>query len=98
MVLTTFSIESDYCIYIIGIRLDKNGKELSQLVLGGKGLDEVEKMIPTVDGGALLGIYSRSGEALGSGKPQAGSTTQPANPSSTARSKQQLRGRRLLDR
>ncbi|QRY55963.1 T9SS type A sorting domain-containing protein [Sphingobacterium siyangense] len=45
---------------ILVIRLDKNGKELSQLVLGGKGLDEVEKMIPTLDGGALLGIYSRS--------------------------------------
>ncbi|KFF73485.1 secretion protein, partial [Chryseobacterium sp. P1-3] len=43
------------------IRLDKEGKELSQLILGGKGLDEVEKMIPTKDGGALLGIYSRSG-------------------------------------
>ncbi|WP_153397347.1 T9SS type A sorting domain-containing protein [Chryseobacterium vaccae] len=42
------------------IRLDKNGKELSQLILGGKGLDEVEKMIPTRDGGVLLGIYSRS--------------------------------------
>lgn len=42
-------------------RLDKNGKELSQIILGGKGLDEVEKMIPTPDGGALLGIYSRSG-------------------------------------
>ncbi|MDW9379168.1 T9SS type A sorting domain-containing protein [Chryseobacterium sp. JV558] len=42
-------------------RLDKEGKELSQLILGGKGLDEVEKMIPTKDGGALLGIYSRSG-------------------------------------
>ncbi|MBP1165655.1 hypothetical protein JOE44_002539 [Chryseobacterium sp. PvR013] len=41
-------------------KLDKNGKELSQLILGGKGLDEVEKMIPTKDGGALLGIYSRS--------------------------------------
>ncbi|MBP2618866.1 T9SS type A sorting domain-containing protein [Chryseobacterium jejuense] len=50
-------------------RLDKDGKELSQLVLGGKGLDEVEKMIPTKDGGALLGIYSRSSEVgdLGSG-------------------------------
>ncbi|TXI95530.1 MAG: T9SS C-terminal target domain-containing protein, partial [Chryseobacterium cucumeris] len=43
-------------------RLDKNGKELSQLIVGGKGLDEVEKMIPTRDGGALLGIYSRSSE------------------------------------
>ncbi|MDG4654662.1 T9SS type A sorting domain-containing protein [Chryseobacterium arthrosphaerae] len=41
-------------------RLDKDGKELTQLILGGKGLDEVEKIIPTKDGGALLGIYSRS--------------------------------------
>ncbi|MDR3023241.1 T9SS type A sorting domain-containing protein [Chryseobacterium sp.] len=41
-------------------KLDKDGKELSQIILGGKGLDEVEKMIPTRDGGALLGIYSRS--------------------------------------
>ncbi|WPO90229.1 T9SS type A sorting domain-containing protein [Chryseobacterium sp. HR92] len=48
-------------------RIDKNGKELSQLVLGGKGLDEVEKMIPTKDGGALLGIYSRSSEVRISG-------------------------------
>ncbi len=48
-------------------RLDKDGKELSQLILGGKGLDEVEKMIPTKDGGALLGIYSRSSEVLDSG-------------------------------
>ncbi|WP_077416113.1 T9SS type A sorting domain-containing protein [Chryseobacterium sp. JV274] len=45
---------------ILITKLDKDGKELSQLVLGGKGLDEVEKMIPTKDGGALLGIYSRS--------------------------------------
>ena len=42
------------------IRLDKDGQELSQLTLGGSGLDEVEKMIPTKDGGVLLGIYSRS--------------------------------------
>ncbi|WPO92152.1 T9SS type A sorting domain-containing protein [Chryseobacterium sp. HR92] len=48
-------------------RIDKNGKELSQLILGGKGLDEVEKMIPTKDGGALLGIYSRSSEVRVSG-------------------------------
>ncbi|MFP3597935.1 T9SS type A sorting domain-containing protein [Chryseobacterium sp. SIMBA_029] len=46
---------------VLIIKLDKNGKELSQLIFGGKGLDEVEKMIPTKDGGALLGIYSRSG-------------------------------------
>ncbi|MGE8553347.1 MAG: T9SS type A sorting domain-containing protein [Chryseobacterium jejuense] len=48
-------------------RLDKDGKELSQLILGGKGLDEVEKMIPTKDGGALLGIYSRSSEIRDAG-------------------------------
>ncbi|MGG7506949.1 T9SS type A sorting domain-containing protein, partial [Chryseobacterium arthrosphaerae] len=48
-------------------RLDKDGKEYSQLILGGKGLDEVEKMIPTKDGGALLGIYSRSSEFRDSG-------------------------------
>jgi len=46
---------------VMVIRLDKNGKEISQLILGGKGLDEVEKMIPTKDGGTLLGVYSRSG-------------------------------------
>ncbi|KFF11739.1 secretion protein, partial [Chryseobacterium soli] len=39
---------------VLIIKLDKNGKELSQVILGGKGLDEVEKMIPTKDGGALL--------------------------------------------
>ncbi len=45
---------------VLIVRLDKDGKELSQLILGGKGLDEVEKMVPTKDGGALLGVYSRS--------------------------------------
>jgi len=45
---------------VLIVRLDKNGKELSQLILGGKGLDEIEKMVPTKDGGALLGMYSRS--------------------------------------
>ncbi|MCW3160455.1 T9SS type A sorting domain-containing protein [Chryseobacterium oryctis] len=45
---------------ILVIRLDKNGGIASQIVLGGKGLDEVEKMIPTKDGGVLVGIYSRS--------------------------------------
>jgi hypothetical protein len=52
---------------VLIIRLDKNGKELSELILGGKGLDEVEKMVPTKDGGALLGVYSRS-DAGGSKK------------------------------
>ncbi|PJJ67131.1 T9SS type A sorting domain-containing protein [Chryseobacterium geocarposphaerae] len=52
---------------VLVIKLDKNGKELSQLILGGKGLDEVEKMIPTKDGGVLLGVYSRSSEVRDSG-------------------------------
>ncbi|MCD9616063.1 MULTISPECIES: T9SS type A sorting domain-containing protein [Chryseobacterium] len=47
---------------ILIIRMNKNGKELSRILMGGKGLDEVEKMIPTKDGGALLGIYSRSND------------------------------------
>ncbi|MFT3919622.1 T9SS type A sorting domain-containing protein [Cloacibacterium sp.] len=42
------------------VKLDKTGKVLNQLYLGGKGLDEVEKIIPTKDGGAIVGIYSRS--------------------------------------
>ncbi|UQB69789.1 T9SS type A sorting domain-containing protein [Epilithonimonas zeae] len=42
-------------------KLDKTGKIISQLILGGNGLDEVEKVIPTKDGGVLMGIYSRSG-------------------------------------
>ncbi len=45
---------------VLIIRLDKDGKVLSEQTFGGRGLDEVEKMIPTRDGGALLGIYSRS--------------------------------------
>ncbi len=61
-------------------RLDKDGKELSQLILGGKGLDEVEKMIPTKDGGALLGIYSRSSEVrdtgFGARNPESKSSTE----------------------
>lgn len=42
------------------VRLDKDGKLLSQGTLGGSGLDSVKKMIPTKDGGALIGAYSRS--------------------------------------
>lgn len=49
-------------------KLDKTGKIISQLILGGNGLDEVEKVIPTKNGGALLGIYSRSGIYEGQAK------------------------------
>jgi len=58
---------------VLIIKLDKNGGIASQIILGGKGLDEVEKMIPTKDGGALLGMYSRSSEVKdGSRKLEAG--------------------------
>ena len=53
---------------VMVVKLDKAGKVISQLVLGGKGLDEVEKVIPTNDGGVLLGIYSRSGVYEGQAK------------------------------
>lgn len=43
------------------LKLDKSGKPTKEILIGGAGLDEVEKMIPTSDGGALVGIYSRSG-------------------------------------
>ncbi|PZU16745.1 MAG: secretion protein, partial [Chryseobacterium sp.] len=64
---------------VLVVKLDKNGKEISQLILGGKGLDEVEKMIPTRDGGVLLGVYSRSSEIRGSGT-GSGSGTITTNP------------------
>jgi hypothetical protein len=53
---------------VLVIRLDKNGKTLSESVLGGKGIDELERMIPTIDGGVLLGIYSRSNAIAGNKK------------------------------
>ncbi|SEG38500.1 Por secretion system C-terminal sorting domain-containing protein [Halpernia humi] len=43
------------------IKMDQSGKLTNEIILGGKGLDEVQKMIPTKDGGCLIGIYSRSG-------------------------------------
>ncbi|WP_213278550.1 T9SS type A sorting domain-containing protein [Chryseobacterium indologenes] len=75
-------------------KLDKNGKELSQLILGGKGLDEVEKMIPTKDGGALLGIYSRSSEVRVSGSEKsqmrdAGSVSNGQNSNPVSRNSKQ---------
>ncbi|MDR6485901.1 hypothetical protein J2799_000386 [Chryseobacterium vietnamense] len=74
---------------------DKDGKDLSQLILGGKGLDEVEKMIPTKDGGALLGIYSRSSEVRisgseqGSGMRGSGSASNVQNPNPVSRNSKQ---------
>jgi hypothetical protein len=67
---------------VLIVKLDKNGKEISQLILGGKGLDEVEKMIPTKDGGVLLGVYSRSSEFRdsGSGVSDSGTSTTTSNP------------------
>ena len=44
-------------------RLDKSGKVLSEIILGGRGLDEVKKIIATIDGGVLVGMYSRSGSS-----------------------------------
>ncbi|WP_114822486.1 T9SS type A sorting domain-containing protein [Chryseobacterium sp. KLBC 52] len=76
-------------------KLDKDGKELSQLILGGKGLDEVEKMIPTKDGGALLGMYSRSSEVRVSGSEKgsemrdAGSVSNVQNPNPVSRNSKQ---------
>ncbi|WP_160137662.1 T9SS type A sorting domain-containing protein [Chryseobacterium sp. c4a] len=46
---------------IVLTKLDKEGKVISEVFIGGCGLDEAEKLVPTMDGGALLGIYSRSG-------------------------------------
>ncbi|KFF15873.1 T9SS type A sorting domain-containing protein [Chryseobacterium sp. JM1] len=67
-------------------RLDKTGKILSETVLGGKGLDEVEKMIPTRDGGALLGIYSRSSGIRVSGSTDKSSSATSYPVSRTAKS------------
>jgi hypothetical protein len=41
------------------IRLDKDGKELSQLILGGTGLDEVERMIPTKTVGITRNLFQK---------------------------------------
>ncbi|MBP1167892.1 hypothetical protein JOE44_004776 [Chryseobacterium sp. PvR013] len=77
-------------------KLDKDGKEFSQLILGGKGLDEVEKMIPTKDGGALLGIYSRSSEVRVSGSEKdsgvrgAGSASNVQNSNPVSRNSKQI--------
>jgi len=55
-------------------KLDKTGKIINQLILGGKNVDEVEKVIATKNGGALLGIYSRSSIYDGLSKAKINST------------------------
>jgi len=65
---------------VIISRLDKNGKLVSESILGGRGLDEVEKMIPTPDGGALLGIYSRSSEIRATGSVTTNKNSSSENP------------------
>lgn len=42
------------------VKLDTNSKNIHQYILGGGNDDEIETMIPTKDGGVLLGIYSKS--------------------------------------
>jgi len=62
---------------VLVTKLDKKGKITSQLILGGKGLDEVEKVIPTKDGGVLMGIYSRGGVYEGQTKSKVNSKDLP---------------------
>ncbi|MGC4129632.1 MAG: T9SS type A sorting domain-containing protein [Bergeyella sp.] len=42
-------------------KLDEKGNLITTTILGGKGLDEVQELIATPDGGSLLLVYSRSG-------------------------------------
>lgn len=64
----THSYQPDEYFYSIGGELNKTGEVISQLILGGKSLNEVEKVIPTNYGGVLMGIYSRSGVNEGQSK------------------------------
>lgn len=55
---------------VVIVKLDNTGKIINQLILGGKGLDEVEKVVATNDGGVLMGIYSRSDVYDGQARPK----------------------------
>ncbi len=44
-------------------KLDKTGKLINTTVVGGKGLDEVQEILATPDGGSVLLIYSNSGRS-----------------------------------
>lgn len=61
------------------IKLDKSGNVAAETILGGTGSDEVEKIIPTQDGGCLVGIYTRSGKVEG-GRLKAESTPNSQQP------------------
>jgi hypothetical protein len=61
-------------------------------ILGGKGLDEVEKMIPTKDGGALLGIYSRSSRRDSGRNPERKESTANNHPNKAATSVKAITG------
>ena len=69
---------------VMMVKLDKTGKIINKLILGGNGLDEVEKVIPTNDGGILMGIYSRSGVNEGASKSKINS--KDLNPATNAQS------------
>jgi hypothetical protein len=43
-------------------KIDKNGKLIRTSILGGKGLDEVQEIVPSKDGGVMVLIYSTSGK------------------------------------
>lgn len=43
-------------------KIDKDGKLLLTSIVGGKGLDEVQEILPAKDGGAVVLIYSTSGK------------------------------------
>ena len=43
-------------------KIDKDGKLLRTSILGGKGLDEVQEILPSKDGGSIVLIYSTSGK------------------------------------
>lgn len=68
-------------------KLDEKGKILYQTIFGGNGQDEIEKIIPTKDGGCLVAIYSQSGKYLGETKNKIASSSLlnlPANANSSS--------------
>lgn len=43
-------------------KMDKDGKLIHTSIMGGKGLEEVQEILPARDGGAVVLIYSTSGK------------------------------------